>query len=179
MSFCDVSTISDFEPVAAVLGAIQAWADPLGIDVLVVGATARNVVVRHLTGAPPLRATRDIDIAVAVRSWAELDSLTVRMNAVGGAECTSACRHWPLRPSSRSSPGMIGITKMRETRSTWPRCWRPVVPETSSSGCTSTMPSCSAQRLRSSPCRCRAHRIGCRARTGARRSSDRPEDPDR
>lgn len=57
---------------------------PLEIDILVVGATARDVVVRHITGSPPDRVTSDIDIAVAVRSWAELDGLTASMKPVEG-----------------------------------------------------------------------------------------------
>jgi hypothetical protein len=52
---------SDLVPVATVLAEIQARTALLDIAVLVMGATARDVVVRHMTGTPPVRSTRGLD----------------------------------------------------------------------------------------------------------------------
>ena len=46
----------------------QACAE-LGIDYLVVGAAARDLVLHHVYGAPITRATSDVDFALNVRDW--------------------------------------------------------------------------------------------------------------
>ncbi|WP_370946987.1 nucleotidyl transferase AbiEii/AbiGii toxin family protein [Amycolatopsis sp. cg5] len=43
------------------------------VEYLVVGATARTILSVGLVGAPPERATRDIDIAAAMATWEEFD----------------------------------------------------------------------------------------------------------
>jgi predicted nucleotidyltransferase len=85
MTYYDVSTLDDFEPAATVLAEIQAVATRLGIEVMVVGAVARDIIVRRLTGTPPVRATRDVDVAVSVESWDELAELTDGMTSSGQA----------------------------------------------------------------------------------------------
>jgi predicted nucleotidyltransferase len=76
MKFFDASTADDLAPIAAVLGDLQRRAAALGVEIMVVGAVARDILVRHHVGLTPERATTDIDIAVAVASWNEFDALT-------------------------------------------------------------------------------------------------------
>jgi predicted nucleotidyltransferase len=75
MTFFDASTAADLQPVAVVLADIHRRADRLGIDIMVVGAVARDILIRHQLGIDPARETADIDIAIAVESWADVDDL--------------------------------------------------------------------------------------------------------
>jgi predicted nucleotidyltransferase len=51
---------------------------------LVVGATARDLILHHVHDLPITRATVDLDIAVAVRSWEVFDRLERQIIAEGG-----------------------------------------------------------------------------------------------
>lgn len=72
----DASTATDLEPAALVLAELHRRALACGVEIMVVGATARDILIRHVTGAAPERRTADIDVAVAVSSWADLGALT-------------------------------------------------------------------------------------------------------
>jgi predicted nucleotidyltransferase len=88
----DVSTAADLQVTAAVLGDVIREADAAGVRILVVGAAARDILVGHVGGVPLGRATMDIDIAVAVRSWADVERL---MNGV--AASTSVAHRFLVR----------------------------------------------------------------------------------
>lgn len=72
----NASTAADLEPVALVLAELSRRADACGVEIMVVGATARDILIRHVVGSVPERATADIDVAVAVSSWSDLRRLT-------------------------------------------------------------------------------------------------------
>lgn len=72
----NASTAADLEPIALVLTDLQHRADECGVEIMVVGATARDILIRHVVGSVPERATADIDVAVAVSSWSHLRQLT-------------------------------------------------------------------------------------------------------
>jgi predicted nucleotidyltransferase len=76
MSFFDVSAMLDLEPVSRVLAELCDRATRCGVEIMVVGATARDLLIRRVIGSPPQRATADVDIAVAVASWADVECLT-------------------------------------------------------------------------------------------------------
>lgn len=82
MRYYDVSTHDDLEPAAAVLAEVQEIAARRGIEVMVVGAVARDIIVRSFTGTPPDRATSDVDIAVSVGTWDQFAELTDGMTSV-------------------------------------------------------------------------------------------------
>ncbi len=63
------------ENVVGLLAAISATTQSLGIDYLVIGATARDIILNHLFEVEIQRATRDIDFGVAVKSWEEFSIL--------------------------------------------------------------------------------------------------------
>lgn len=58
-----------------VIRAVTAVAKKLGIETFMVGATARIILLEHVFGLPPSRATRDIDFAFAVESWEQFEVL--------------------------------------------------------------------------------------------------------
>lgn len=73
----DLSKSTDPEIALAttVLLELDSAATRVGIEFLVVGATARNMVARSIAGATPERATRDVDIAIVVADWSEVGRL--------------------------------------------------------------------------------------------------------
>jgi len=77
------STEPELILAAQVLAHIDAVAREAGVDYLVVGATARTILSIGLVGRPPERATRDIDIAAAVGSWADFKRLADKLEKRG------------------------------------------------------------------------------------------------
>ncbi len=53
------------------------------VPFIVIGASARDLVMHHGYGAPIQRATRDIDLAVQVSDWAAFDSICGSLVAEG------------------------------------------------------------------------------------------------
>lgn len=84
MNYLDASTETELGAVATVLQAVQDRARTCGVDIMVVGAAARDILIRNVFGSPPQRAARDIDIAVAVNSWSEVACLTSSMDPTPG-----------------------------------------------------------------------------------------------
>jgi predicted nucleotidyltransferase len=66
--FFDLSGKIDQQTVAA-LFAVKKEADALNIPFFIVGASARDIILRHCYGIEPQRMTTDIDIGVEVASW--------------------------------------------------------------------------------------------------------------
>ena len=48
------------------------------------GATAREVILRHVFGRPAGRRTLDIDCGIAVRDWKQFESPKKRARSAGG-----------------------------------------------------------------------------------------------
>jgi predicted nucleotidyltransferase len=78
------STEPDIVLAAQVLDILNAAAATSGVEVLVVGATARNILCTALFDRMPERATRDVDIAVAVPTWQAYQQLTADLTPRGG-----------------------------------------------------------------------------------------------
>lgn len=51
------------------------------IDYMLVGATARDILLSHVFGLPTRRATHDVDFAIAVADWRQFDALKARLVA--------------------------------------------------------------------------------------------------
>ena len=47
----------------------------LGTDYFIIGATARDIVLNHVFGIAPTRATVDIDFAIALTSWKQFQGI--------------------------------------------------------------------------------------------------------
>ena len=62
-----------------VIAAVQAGAQAEGLEPLLVGATARDLLLVHVFGQRVRRATQDVDFAVALTSWKEFEQLKQRL----------------------------------------------------------------------------------------------------
>lgn len=83
------STDPDITVAGRVLAALDTPARLLGADCLVVGATARNILSVAWFDRLPSRATRDVDVAVAVATWEAFERLTEGLTRRGGAHTFS------------------------------------------------------------------------------------------
>lgn len=52
-----------------ILAAVDATTRQVGCDYLLVGATARDILMTHVFGIASRRATHDVDFAIALESW--------------------------------------------------------------------------------------------------------------
>jgi len=64
-----------------ILRQVAAAAEIEGIDHMLVGATARDVLLTHVFGLEVRRATHDVDFAVAVKDWAQFEALRAGLQA--------------------------------------------------------------------------------------------------
>ena len=64
-----------------ILREVAAAAEAEGIDHMLVGATARDVLMTHVFGLEVRRATHDVDFAVAVKDWEQFEALRARLLA--------------------------------------------------------------------------------------------------
>ena len=55
-----------------------------GIDCMLVGATARDILLTNVFGILAPRATKDMDFAVAVKDWGQFEALRSRLSARPG-----------------------------------------------------------------------------------------------
>jgi predicted nucleotidyltransferase len=62
-----------------VIAAVQAGAKAEGVEPLLVGAAARDLLLVHVHGQRVRRATRDVDFAVALESWEAFEQLKRRL----------------------------------------------------------------------------------------------------
>lgn len=78
-----------------------------GISYLVVGATARDLLLFNVCGYETSRATRDIDLAIAAENWAVVDRIKNRLIATGRFEQDEDMvqrLYYRQTPSRRSYP---------------------------------------------------------------------------
>ena len=65
------------------LSIVKKVADSLNIPFFVVGASARDYILKHCYGIEPPRMTRDIDLGVEVASWEQFNQLKESLIATG------------------------------------------------------------------------------------------------
>ena len=63
------------------LQALHNCVTKLGLDLYVVGATARDLMMKMLDEAPSKRKTRDLDVAIALSDWSQFDNLSKELLA--------------------------------------------------------------------------------------------------
>lgn len=61
----------------ALLKEVARVAKESAVDYFVIGATARDIILMHVFNVPTGRATRDVDFAIAVADWEQLENQTV------------------------------------------------------------------------------------------------------
>ncbi len=74
------------------LALIHQVAQEMGVEYLVVGATARDLVMHYGYGARIQRATEDLDFAIQIESWDAFTEIIDRLIANGFAETQSPHR---------------------------------------------------------------------------------------
>jgi len=62
-----------------VIAAVQAGAVAMGVELLLVGAAARDLLLVHVYGQRVRRATKDVDFAVAIASWDAYEQFQKRL----------------------------------------------------------------------------------------------------
>lgn len=67
----------------AILKAVSRVAEQCAIDYFIIGATARDIILTHVFNLPTGRATRDVDLAIAVGSWDQFESLKIALRKSG------------------------------------------------------------------------------------------------
>jgi len=83
----DFSNKNDLIGLAHLVRALQAVAQPRGIHFFLMGAAARDLMLRHAHGIETGRLTEDADFAVMVRDWSAFHDL--RTGLVAGREFTA------------------------------------------------------------------------------------------
>jgi predicted nucleotidyltransferase len=79
----DFSANPELRGLERVAGALQAVAAPLGVEFFLMGAAARDLMLRHAHGIEAPRATEDVDFAMMVRDWQAYDVLRTALIASG------------------------------------------------------------------------------------------------
>ncbi len=74
-----------------ILRYLNATFQKLGTDYFVIGATARDIMLNHVFGIAPRRATVDIDFAIALTSWDEFQDIR-RIWSTAGTSGSAAQR---------------------------------------------------------------------------------------
>ncbi|RQV04733.1 nucleotidyltransferase [Burkholderia cenocepacia] len=92
------------EPAAvALLRAVDAACAPLDAAFVVAGATARDILMWHVHGIRPVRATRDVDVAVCAVNWPFHERLVDALVATG--QFARAPKHRQKLLFDSGSPG--------------------------------------------------------------------------
>lgn len=70
----------------AILREVRDVATELGLEMFLMGATARIILLEHVYGLRTGRATRDVDFAFAVENWSQFQSVKQRLIATSRFE---------------------------------------------------------------------------------------------
>jgi predicted nucleotidyltransferase len=89
------------KPIVDALYTLKKVADSLNIPFFVVGASARDIILKHCYGIEPPRKTGDIDLGVEVASWEQFRELTELLIATG--------QFFPTKETRRFLCGLILI----------------------------------------------------------------------
>lgn len=74
----DLSQKADLVPLAQVVGSLQRVAQPMDVDFFLMGAAARDVMLRHVHNIEPGRQTKDVDFAREPDTLTGYDERVVR-----------------------------------------------------------------------------------------------------
>jgi len=76
-----------------ILKEIDPVARALGIEYLVTGATARDILLVGVFGLETGRGTRDVDLAIAVDGWPQFEAVKIRLVETGAFEADEQVVH--------------------------------------------------------------------------------------
>ncbi|AKK04271.1 hypothetical protein [Corynebacterium epidermidicanis] len=72
-----------YEDIQRVLSALESAG--VGEDLMLIGARARDILHERIVGGHPMRATKDVDIAIYVDSWHDLEAINANFERCGSA----------------------------------------------------------------------------------------------
>lgn len=106
---------------AEIIGEVEAAAEPLGIEPLIVGAFARDLHLLFGHGLETLRQTEDLDFALAVPDWSAFDALQQRLVGSGRFTVSPTAAH-RLRHRNALPIDLVpfGSVETRDRRIAWP-----------------------------------------------------------
>jgi predicted nucleotidyltransferase len=93
----DLTHVGELRELAEVLRAVHGAADSEVERWLIVGATARDLILHHVYRLPEGRRTDDLDIAIAVATWQIFESVEKRLVAAGAEPDPHARHRFQLR----------------------------------------------------------------------------------
>jgi predicted nucleotidyltransferase len=99
--------------------AIKKEADILNISFFVVGAFARDIILKHCYGIDPHRITRDIDLGINVADWGQFDKLINALSATGKFSRTKAPQRY-LFDYIPIDIVLFGAIAGKQVRIVWP-----------------------------------------------------------
>jgi len=79
------------------LRTVSACFHQLGQDFFVIGATARDILIRQLVGISSNRKTRDLDIAIAIANWEAFESIKQTLLTHGFTKEEKMCQRFYYR----------------------------------------------------------------------------------
>lgn len=88
----DFSRTPELSLYAGVLRDINEAAASLGLEVLIVGAVARDLLLHYAYGIPTQRATVDLDLALAVPTWQAFEQLQRQLVETGRFQQSSGAK---------------------------------------------------------------------------------------
>ncbi|MEA2464977.1 MAG: hypothetical protein QOJ98_2724 [Acidobacteriota bacterium] len=92
----DLSGIAELQPLAEIVRAIHGAADDETDKWLIVGATARELILRHAYKLDEGRRTEDLDIAMPAGSWQSFEVVEKRLMASGAGHAPKPRRRFEL-----------------------------------------------------------------------------------
>lgn len=103
---------------------VNSAAKAIGCDYLVVGATARDMVLAHGFGAHPERQTLDVDFGINVPTWSAFTGLKAQLVAEGFTESERAMQRLYLEAADKSWQAVdivpFGAIENDESVISWP-----------------------------------------------------------
>lgn len=102
------------DEIVAVIKTVSETADSLRISALIVGATARDIILHGIYNIPIRRATEDIDFGIAVGSWAEYEKLkeTLLKSTQFKADTKATHRLWHNSGSAQIKIDLVPFGKL-------------------------------------------------------------------
>jgi predicted nucleotidyltransferase len=93
----DLTGTAELTPLAEIVRAIHAVSDDEAEKWLIVGATARDLILRHVYDLGAGRRTEDLDIAMAVGNWHSFEIVEKRLLARGAAHAPTPRHRFQLQ----------------------------------------------------------------------------------
>jgi predicted nucleotidyltransferase len=92
----DKTDVRQFTLVRQVVEELRGLSDIDPGDIMVVGASCRDILHASLGHAFPLRGTTDVDVAIALPGWAAFERLTQRLDSIGSSGIRYLVRSIPV-----------------------------------------------------------------------------------